>query len=149
MEETSRDNKVPLDRESDARPAHVKRFGFPKEARIKTKSTFDAVFSEGGKGVTRALVMYVRPNPYNRNRLGLVVGKKVGNAVRRNRVRRLIKEAFRLETPSLEQGYDLVCIPRPHGFPAKTQELIPLFRASFERGVHNFRRGVKSGKRRS
>jgi len=72
LEPTARDReyKDPNNRYGEERPAAEgdaevkppKKFGFPKEARIKTKTTFDAVFREGGKGVTHGLVLYVRPN---------------------------------------------------------------------------------------
>lgn len=122
-----------------------KRYGFPKEARLKQKSDFDRVFSEGTKGVSDALVIYTRGNREGRNRIGLAVGRKLGKAVRRNRIRRLIKEAFRLENPTLPQGFDLVCIPRGGGFPAKTHQLIPLFRYAFLKAVSRWEKG---GKRR-
>jgi len=105
-----------------------KAYGFPQEARLKKKSEFDSVFSNGKKGVTRALVIYAKQNKIGINRLGLVVSKKNGNAVKRNRIKRLIREAFRLENPTLPKGFDLVCIPRQPGFPSSTTDLIPLFR---------------------
>ena len=112
-----------------------KRYGFPKEARLKLKREFDQVFSRGTKGVSDALVIYVLGNGMARNRIGLAVGRKLGKAVRRNRIRRLIKEAFRLENPTLPQGFDLVCIPRPRGFPDKTPHLIPLFRDALLKAI--------------
>ena len=115
-----------------------KRFGHPSEARLKLKREFDAVFREGGKGVTEALVVYAKSNDRETNRLGLVVSKKNGKAVRRNRIRRLIREAFRLENPSLPFAYDIVCIPRAFGFPGGTTELRPLFKKSVLKAVKRF-----------
>jgi ribonuclease P protein component len=127
----------------DTAPKGDKRYAFPKEARMKLKREFDRVFSEGAKGVSPALVIYARGNGEGRNRIGLAVGRKLGKAVRRNRIRRLIKEAFRLENPTLPQGFDLVCIPRAGGFPAKTPQLIPLFRDAFMKAVKRWENGGK------
>ena len=54
------------------------------------------------------------PNGLDRPRLGLSIGKRVGNAVARNRVKRRIREAFRLLKPTLPAGLDLVVGARPH-----------------------------------
>lgn len=58
------------------------------------------------------MVVYAIANDLELNRLGLSVGRKHGGAVRRNRIKRLIREAFRLERPTLPTGLDLVVLPR-------------------------------------
>ncbi len=60
------------------------------------------------------LTVYGLPNGLGYPRLGMSVGRKVGNAVRRNRIRRLIRESFRLMQHDLPEGYDLVVVVRPH-----------------------------------
>jgi ribonuclease P protein component len=64
------------------------------------------------------LLVFTRPNDLAYHRLGLSVSRKVGNAVRRNRVKRMLREAFRLTRhgwPSLDEGgLDLVVVVRPH-----------------------------------
>ena len=59
---------------------------------------------------------YLRPNRRRVNRLGIVTSKKIGNAVKRSRARRVIREAFRLLEPELrekyEQRYDFVIVAR-------------------------------------
>lgn len=66
-----------------------------------------------GETVTgRFLVLYYRKNKLNFNRLGVTVSKKVGGAVVRNRVRRLIKENFRLNEDSIKTGYDIIFVSR-------------------------------------
>lgn len=68
-------------------------------------------------------------------RLGMAVTKKTGSAVRRNRVRRLIRECFRLERAGVEPGFDYVVVPKRSLDPrtltlAVTREqLVPLLRA--------------------
>lgn len=59
-------------------------------------------------------VVFGRPNGLGWTRLGLSVGKRVGGAVRRNRVKRLLREAFRLEQHVLAPGFDLVVTVRAH-----------------------------------
>ena len=62
--------------------------------------------------VNPAMAVYIRPNRLKKNRLGLTVGTKVGKAVCRNRIRRLIRESYRLQEDKLKIGYDLVVVAR-------------------------------------
>ncbi len=58
------------------------------------------------------MVVYFKKNRYGQSRLGITVSKKVGNAVTRNRVRRLIKENYRLMEPEVRTGFDVVIVAR-------------------------------------
>lgn len=58
-------------------------------------------------------MVYVAANGLADSRLGLSVGKRVGNAVARHRIKRLIREAFRLSRHELPAGADIVCVARP------------------------------------
>jgi len=128
----------PNPEENAERTPRPRSFKLPQRTHLKRRGEYDAVFKQGGKAVSAALVIYALPNGMNYNRLGLAVGKKLGNAVRRNRIRRMIREAFRLENPTLPQGFSFVCIPRAAGFPGKTTELMPLFRETFLRAARPF-----------
>ncbi len=91
-------------------------FRFPKTRKLLTGTQFDAVFAARTSVGDGMLVVHARPNDRGEARLGMAVSKKVGNAVRRNRWKRLLREAFRLaqhELPAL----DLVCLPRFRGEP--------------------------------
>lgn len=87
---------------------------FRARHRISHKRDFDAAYRQGIRRVHGALAVYARPNGLPESRLGLSVGKRVGNAVRRGRVKRMIREAFRLIRPEMPPGYDLVVSVRPH-----------------------------------
>lgn len=86
---------------------------FPKSERLQKKREFQKVFDEGRKFTNKELHAFAMPNGTDSSRLGLVVGRKVGNAVRRNRIKRILREAFRLNKGLLSSGVDLVLIPRP------------------------------------
>src|SRR5690606_6730533 len=61
---------------------------------------------------TRSFLVVLRPREDDRTRLGITVTKKVGNAVRRNRVKRCVREAFRLHRELFPQGFDVVFIAK-------------------------------------
>ena len=67
---------------------------------------------EGRRGGDRRLLLWVLPNGRPYCRLGLVVGRRPGNAVQRNRLKRLLREAFRLARAELPPGLDIACAPR-------------------------------------
>lgn len=98
----------------------MRRYTFGKAFRLRKSSEFDAVFAGRRSAGDGVLVVYAARSPMPHPRLGLVVSRKVGGAVRRNRWKRLLREAFRLaqhELPPL----DLVCIPRLRGEPTHEQ----------------------------
>ena len=77
------------------------------------RADFARVFSGKCRRGDDVLVVYVAPNGLAFSRLGLSVGKRLGNAVRRNYLRRRIREAFRLHKTDLPIGLDIVCVARP------------------------------------
>ncbi len=81
---------------------------------------FQRVFQQGQRHVGRIMIVFRRPNRDGYPRIGLVVSRKAGKAHDRNRIKRLLREAFRLQQESLPHS-DLVVIPRP-GFLGKTYE---------------------------
>ena len=79
---------------------------------LKKGKEFSDVYKSGSSKANRYLVMYVRSNGLDYNRIGISVSKKVGNSVVRHRIRRLIKESLRLNGDRFNIGLDLVVIAR-------------------------------------
>jgi len=83
-----------------------------KENKIRKNVEFRAVYRRGKSFSNNLLVLYIYKNKKNINRIGISVSKKVGKSVIRNRVKRLIRENYRLNSSNLKTGYDLVFIAR-------------------------------------
>jgi ribonuclease P protein component len=82
-------------------------------ARLSRSADFDRVFRSGRSHAGRAFVLYVFPRAEEEQpRLGLSVSRKVGGAVERNRVKRLVREAFATESDRLPPGTDAVIVAR-------------------------------------
>ena len=79
---------------------------------IKRNHEFQRLYHKGKSAATPYLALYCRKNRRMENRLGLTVGKKVGGAVTRNRVRRRVREIYRLHEGQLRPGYDIVVVAR-------------------------------------
>jgi ribonuclease P protein component len=89
-------------------------YSFPKSRRLRSKAEFSAVFDAKVSALRGPLVMYALPNDLGHPRMGIVIGRKAGTAVRRNRIKRLLREAFRLHQHDLPVGYDVIVVVRPH-----------------------------------
>lgn len=87
-------------------------FQFTKAERLTRKKEFERVFDTGAVFKNNKVVLYVMPNEFPHARLGLVVSKKVGNSPRRNRAKRLLREAYRLNKHLLKAHVDIIAIPR-------------------------------------
>lgn len=86
--------------------------------KLKKNSEFQRVYKESCSFANYILVCYVLKHPDNPvRRVGFSVSKKMGKAVKRNRIKRLLREAYRLNQHRVVDGIDLVIIPR-----AKTAE---------------------------
>ncbi len=88
------------------------RNGFGPRWRLKRRSDYLRVQSKGRSYPTSHFIVLVKPNGLPHPRLGVTVSRKVGNAVVRNRIKRLIREAFRQAKGEFPKGHDVVVIAK-------------------------------------
>jgi len=107
---------------------------FTKARRVRRRGEFKRVFDLSLRMKGRYLTVLMAPNPAGMRRLGIVASRKLGDAVRRNRAKRLIRDIFRrtVET-STDMGYDVVVIPRRELFDAPFTSLELDFRSAVKR----------------
>ena len=88
------------------------RFSFTKADRILKRSEFIALSKSGRKLQYAEFIAYILPSQCDRSRLGVTVTKKVGQAVERNRIKRLVREFFRLNRHCLNGQWDINIIAK-------------------------------------
>lgn len=79
---------------------------------VKENYEFRRIYHKGKSAVSPYLVVYCQKNRSGENRLGVTVSKKLGHAVVRNRVRRRIREIYRLNREQMKQGWDVIVVGR-------------------------------------
>lgn len=85
---------------------------YPHSESLKKNKDFQLIYKEGKSFANRYLVLYVRKNQLEKNRLGISVSKKVGNSIVRHRITRLVRESYRLHEDMFNSGLDMVVIAR-------------------------------------
>jgi ribonuclease P protein component len=104
---------------------------FPKHLRLLRRSDFRRVYEEGERRSAPLCALFFRANGLRQTRLGITVPVRLGSAVVRNRVKRRLREVFRLNRASIPTGWDIVLNPRPAvaqmPFESLQREILRLF----------------------
>lgn len=90
---------------------------------LKENRDFRRMYHRGKSAATGHLVLYAAKNRLGYRRLGLTVSVKLGGAVQRNRVKRLLREAFRLHAQEFPESWDFVIVARTRAVKAKCQDI--------------------------
>ena len=90
----------------------MRSLSFPKKVRLLNRKDFVNLNRLGKRDRTKHFTVIFKQNGLGITRLGITVSKKIENAVKRNKVKRLIREWFRLHKYDLPQGYDIVVVAK-------------------------------------
>lgn len=90
---------------------------------LKKNEQFRYVYRCGKSYANKYLVMYVKENGLDKNRIGISASKKVGNSVVRHRIRRLVRESYRLHESIFNSGLDIVIVARQAAASAGYEEM--------------------------
>ena len=103
---------------------------FPKSLRVLRRADFRRVYDEGQRRSSRLCTAFLRANGLTHTRLGVTTPAALGNAVLRNRLKRRLREVFRLNQAAVAGGWDVVLNPRPAvarvAFQALVEEILRL-----------------------
>lgn len=106
-----------------------------RRERLPHRGDFDRVYARQCRAGDGTLLIYVDRNNLGWSRLGLSVGRKAGGAVARNRIRRRIREAFRLSKETLPCGLDIVCVANAQARD-DAYDVAPAMRTLVTRALH-------------
>jgi ribonuclease P protein component len=125
QDQAQKDTRLPCPHEHQERPQYAESapcegsskivgLSFPKRNRLLSRPEFLACYDRGGRLNSRHFIAYVLPHEHGPWRLGMAVTRKVGSAVRRNRIKRVLREYFRLHQHELSELMDIVVVPKRH-----------------------------------
>ena len=100
---------------------------------LKENHIFRRLYSKGRSAADSCVVVYCRKNQTEENRLGFTISKKLGHAVVRNRVRRRLREIYRLHEGSFQKGWDIVVVARSRAPEVPYERLEKSFLATAEK----------------
>jgi len=109
------------------------RFSFKKEDRILKRAEFHELTRFGRKLENDCLIAFIKSGRLNRPRLGITVTRKVGKAAQRNRVKRLIREYFRLNRQHFNQNWDINIIAKKKAVDLSSEKAVSFLQDLFEK----------------
>lgn len=112
---------------------------FPRSRRLTSRRQFLAIYAEGSRAPGPSFTVFGCPNASTTSRLGVTATRKYGNAVQRNRAKRLLREIFRRNRARLEPACDMVINVHPAFRKATKDELERLFLSCFARIARRYR----------
>lgn len=104
-----------------------------KKEIIKKNREFRRLYSKGKYIASQNVVTYAIKNKLNRTRVGITTSKKTGNAVKRNRSRRIIRAAYASLKPFVKKGFDIVFVSRQKTGEIKMQEVLKDIKYHFKK----------------
>jgi len=93
-------------------PIHKVSLDFPRNARLLKHSDFERVYKQGRRQFSPHMTIFYLANSEGNTRIGFTVGRALGGAVERNRIRRRLREAVRLRRSTVQQPLDIVINPK-------------------------------------
>lgn len=100
---------------------------------LKKNYEFQRMYRKAPSAVMPCMVVYCRKNRMGHNRIGITVSTKLGKAVVRNRARRRLREAYRLQLGQMSRGYDFVVVARGRVVTAPFEQVCTQLRRAMER----------------
>ena len=117
----------------------------PRAERLRGRAGVSRLFEQGRRGASGAVAARALPNGLAFSRLAAVSGKKLGCAVKRNRMRRLLRAAFRAQKDALPTGFDVALMARPGLLEASWPDILDAVREAVARATGG---GAAPGRRR-
>lgn len=109
--------------------------GLPRKQRIRGKALVESLFATGRTGVSGPILVRALPNPSGAMRMGAAAGKRLGNAVTRNRIKRRLRAAYRTNAEMFPKEWDLFFIARRDLTETEWPELIRNMHKAAERAI--------------
>ena len=103
-------------------------YELPKKMIFRSKQEFNKVYGKGRSYVNHFLIIHVLQSNKIEGKIGFVVGKKIGNAVIRNRIKRMLREAYRLNQHDIQNDVSMILIARKPLIDVKCKVVIKAFK---------------------